>query len=79
LPTPSPSPSPQTRSAPVSTANNTGPNDGSGGSSAGIFLTFIAFILAMLAFLLYLLPTRQSSAALLKRMLALFVPTSFLQ
>jgi hypothetical protein len=73
------SPSPHTQSTPVSTANGTGSNDGSGGSSAGIFITFIAFLLVVLAFLLYLLPARQSPAALLKRALALFVPTSFLR
>src|SRR5258706_6192147 len=78
-PTLLPSPSPHTQSTPVSTANGTGSNDGSGGSSAGIFITFIAFLLAVLAFLLYLLPARQSPAALLKRALALFVPTSFLR
>jgi hypothetical protein len=78
-PTLLPSPSPHTQSTPVSTANGTGSNDGSGGSSAGIFITFIAFLLAVLAFLLYLLPARRSPAALLKRALALFVPTSFLR
>lgn len=78
-PTPLPSPSPHTQSTPTLTTNGTTPNDGSGGASTGIFITLIAFVLAMLAFLLYLLPARQSSAALLKRMLALFMPTSFLQ
>ena len=78
-PTLLPSPSPDTQSTPVSTANGTGSNDGSGGSSAGIFITFIAFLLVVLAFLLYLLPVRQSRAALLKRALTLFVPTSFLR
>jgi hypothetical protein len=42
-------------------------------------MTFTAFALAMLAFLLYLLPARHSAAALLKRILALFVPASFLR
>ncbi|HEX6481788.1 MAG TPA: hypothetical protein VF043_23340 [Ktedonobacteraceae bacterium] len=74
-----PSPTPDAQSTPASTVNGTASNDGTGGSSTGIFMTFIAFILAMLAFLLYLLPARQSSSALLKRILTIFVPASFLR
>src|SRR5258706_7751925 len=83
-PSPNPSPilrppTPGAQSTPAATVNGTASNDGSGGSSTGIIMTFTAFVLAMLAFLLYLLPARHSAAALLKRILALFVPASFLR
>lgn len=81
-PNPSPiltSPAPGAQSTPSPTINGTASNDRSGGSSTGIIMTFTAFTLAMLAFLLYLLPARHSPAALLKRVLALFVPASFLR
>jgi hypothetical protein len=81
-PNPSPiltSPTPGAQSTPSPTVNGTASNDGSGGSSTGIIMTFTAFALAMLAFLLYLLPARHSPAALLKRVLTLFMPASFLR